>query len=58
MRLRVRLIKKFAQVLNGVDLDKLRVGECVELPTQIARMLLAEGWAVLIDSDEGFTSGT
>jgi hypothetical protein len=53
VRLRVRLIKKLARFLNGVDLDKLRVGESVELPSQIARMLLAEGWAVLVDSDEG-----
>lgn len=57
MRLRVRLIKKLARFLNGVDLDKLRVGECVELPTRTARMLLAEGWAVLVDSDEGSQSG-
>jgi hypothetical protein len=57
VRLRIRLIKKLARFLNGVDLDKLRVGEPIELPSQIARMLLAEGWAVLVDSDEGSQSG-
>ena len=57
MRLRVRLIKKLARFLNRVDLDKLRVGEAIELPSQIARMLLAEGWAVLVDSDEGSQFG-
>jgi hypothetical protein len=51
--LRVRLIKKLARFLNGVDLDKLRVGECVELPRQVARMLLAEGWAVSVETEEG-----
>ena len=46
---------KYARFLNGVDLDKLRVGQSIDLPSQIARMLLAEGWAVLVDSDEGFS---
>ena len=47
MPLRVRLVKKHCQFLNGVDLRNLRVGECAELPDPVARMLLAEGWAQL-----------
>jgi hypothetical protein len=47
MLLRVRLIKKLARFLNGVDLEELRVGECVDLPAAVARMLLSEGWAEL-----------
>jgi hypothetical protein len=48
--LRVRLTKKLAPVLNGVDLKDVCVGDCVELPPASARMLLAEGWAQLPDT--------
>ena len=50
MPLRVRLVKKHSQFLNGVDLRNLRVGECAELPDPVARMLLAEGWAQLAEA--------
>jgi hypothetical protein len=43
--LRIRLTRKFAERLNGVDLSAFRAGEVIELPDQAARMLLAEGWA-------------
>ena len=43
--MQVRLIKKFAYFLNGVDLRALRVGECVDLPAATARMMVLEGWA-------------
>ena len=45
MPLRVRLVKKHSQFLNGVDLKNLRVGECAVLPDAVALMLMAEGWA-------------
>lgn len=41
----IRLIKKFASFLNGVDLRAVRVGECVDLPAATARMIVLEGWA-------------
>ncbi|MGH9145924.1 MAG: hypothetical protein ACRD1Q_04390 [Vicinamibacterales bacterium] len=43
--LRIRLTRKLAERLNGVDLTGFRAGEVIELPDQAARMLLAEGWA-------------
>ena len=43
--LRVRLVRKFAERLNGVDLSKCRVGDCLELSPKDARLLVAEGWA-------------
>ena len=47
MPLRVRLVKKHSQFLNGVDLKNLRVGECAIFPDAVALMLMAEGWAQL-----------
>lgn len=49
MLLRVRIIRKLADVLNGVDVSRVQEGECVDLPPQQARMLIAEGWAELTD---------
>jgi hypothetical protein len=46
---RVRLVRKFAQQLNGVDLSDVRVGDSLEVPPMAARMLIAEGWAELED---------
>ena len=43
--LRVRLTRKLADRLNGLDLSKVRVGDCLDLAPKEARMLLAEGWA-------------
>ena len=44
---RIRLVKKLAPVLNGIDLAKLQVGQCFDLPDEMALMLLREGWAEL-----------
>jgi hypothetical protein len=44
-RQRVRLTRKLAPALNGLDLSSLTVGEVVELSERDARMLIAEGWA-------------
>lgn len=49
MLLRVRLIRKLADFVNGVNLTKVQVGDCVDLPSKDARMLIAEGWAELFD---------
>ena len=49
MLLRVRLIRKLADVLNGVDVSQVQEGHCVDLPARDARLLIAEGWAELVD---------
>ena len=43
--MRVRLIRKFATNLNGVDLSLVKVGDVIHLPEKTALMLLEEGWA-------------
>ena len=49
MSIRVRLTRKFAQIINGLDLSRARAGEEMELSPRDAEMLVAEGWASLID---------
>ncbi|HXD19754.1 MAG TPA: hypothetical protein VN654_22220 [Vicinamibacterales bacterium] len=44
--MRVRLTRKLAQRLDGVDLRSFHVGDILNLPQTDARLLLAEGWAV------------
>jgi hypothetical protein len=39
-------------VLNGVDVSGLIVGDVMELPLSAAEMMVAEGWAEMIDGDE------
>jgi hypothetical protein len=43
--MRIRLTRKFALTLNGVDLSKIAVGEEIDLPERSANILIAEGWA-------------
>jgi hypothetical protein len=44
--MRVRLIKKFAEKIDGVDLTDRSVGDLLNLKPSEARLLLAEQWAV------------
>src|SRR5205809_2388315 len=44
LMIHVRLIKKLALRLNGVDLSSVNVGDVIELPDATSRMLIAEGW--------------
>ncbi len=48
--MQVRLTRKLAQVIDGVDLSRRRVGDLLDLPQHDADLLLAEGWATLADS--------
>ncbi len=50
MPLKVRLTRKLAQIINGIDLSRARAGEELELSTRDAEVLIAEGWAALLDS--------
>lgn len=42
----MRLTRKFAQVLNGIDLSDVNAGDVIDLPDRQARLLLDEQWAV------------
>jgi hypothetical protein len=41
----VRLTRKYADVLNGVNLQGHDVGDRLPLPPRDAQLLIAEGWA-------------
>jgi hypothetical protein len=43
--MRIRLTRKLAELLNGVDLSRHRVGDVLDLPMREAQVLMAEGWA-------------
>ena len=43
--MKIRLTRKFADLINGIDLSKAHTGETLDLSTRDAEMLLAEGWA-------------
>jgi len=43
--IRVRLTRKLAAVMNGVDVSAIDVGDIVELNARSAAILIAEGWA-------------
>jgi hypothetical protein len=44
--LRLRLTRKFAEFINGIDLSRTRAGDLLDLPERDANVLMAEGWAV------------
>ena len=41
----IRLTRKYAQVIDGVDISAYRVGDRLPVPASDAKLLLAEGWA-------------
>lgn len=43
---RVRLIRKVADYLNGIDVSRHNVGDVFDLHPLEAELLIAEGWAV------------
>ena len=45
---RIRLIKKLAPLLNGLDLSKCDVGDILQVPEATAAMLIREGWGELV----------
>ena len=60
--MRIRLVKKLAEVLNDVDLTDRTVGQVFDCPEHDARMLLLEGWAesvgaTRVDSPDLSTTG-
>jgi hypothetical protein len=47
--LRIRLIKKLAEVLNDVDLTHRNVGDIFDCPQRDGRLLVLEGWAEVVN---------
>ena len=47
--MKIKLAKKLAPILDGVDVSHVREGESVDLPRRDADMLIAEGWALRAD---------
>jgi len=45
--MKVRLTRKLAERIDGIDLSNHEVGEVIDLPDRKARTLVAEGWGVL-----------
>jgi hypothetical protein len=45
--IRVRLIRKLAARLNGIDVSRVKVGDVIDLPDTQAIMLVKEGWAAV-----------
>jgi hypothetical protein len=43
--MRVRLTRKYAEVIDGVDLSDADVGDRLDLSQHDAEVLIAEGWA-------------
>jgi len=47
--MKIRLTRKFSQLINGIDLTNVREGDTLDLSSHDADMLVAEGWAVAED---------
>ena len=47
--MRIRLTRKLAQRLDGIDLSPYAVGDVFEAPRTEAELLIAEGWGVAAD---------
>jgi hypothetical protein len=47
--MRIRLLRKLAEVMDGIDLSRYEEGDEVNLPQQSAELLIAEGWGEPID---------
>lgn len=53
LRMQVKLIRKFANAINGIDLSSVRVGDIVDLSAYHAALLITEGWAEAGATGEG-----
>ena len=47
----VRLLRKYAATIDGVNLENAAVGDRLDLPPRDASILIAEGWAVHADDE-------
>ena len=46
--MKVRLTRKLSELINGVDLSKVHIGDTLDLSNRDALTLIAEGWAAPI----------
>ena len=51
--MKVRLTRKFSDILNGIDLSGVRRGDTLDLPARDAALLVAEEWAEPVAEGEG-----
>ena len=49
--MKVRLVRKLADCLDGIDVTDYEVGDLLDLSPAEAILLVAEGWAAPEDSD-------
>jgi hypothetical protein len=47
--LHIRLTRKLASTLDGIDLSEVKVGDVIYLAVEHAVMLIREGWAERVD---------
>lgn len=47
--MKVRLTRKFSNLLNGIDLSRYEKGDILDLSPHDADMLIAEGWAERVE---------
>lgn len=50
--MKVRLTRKFADLINGIDLSRAHTGETLDLSQREAEILLAEGWAEYVGATQ------
>ena len=48
----MRITRKFAEFIDGVDLSARRVGDVIQVSARDAKLLLAENWAVNVSNGE------
>jgi hypothetical protein len=53
--MKVRLMRKFAEFIDGVDLTHRHVGDVIDVSHQEAEILMAEEWAA--PADDSTTQG-
>jgi hypothetical protein len=44
--MKVRLTRKLAPLVDGIDLSNYEVGDVFDLPAEQARLVIAEDWAI------------
>jgi hypothetical protein len=54
----IRLTRKLAERIDGVDLRGKHVGQVLDLPVRAARLLIAEGWAQMVERRRRPRAGT
>lgn len=53
----VRLIRKLALSMNGIDVSDVKVGDVIELDDARAAMMIDYGWAEACGADDVISSG-